>query len=172
MTFFLKHWRLIAGLGLIGLAFVAGTHYGAAGPRQELAEQRTEWSRLAAIGAARALARQQELQEAADAAREALDDAQRQISEQANRIAVLSVDAGRMRVDLARYAAARSRPDTVAACQDRAGTLAGLLAEGAGLVAEGANLARASSADHDRCAAEVRALLNAWPRNHGEDGNP
>jgi hypothetical protein len=172
MAFLLKHWRLIAGLAFIGLAFIAGMRYGAAGPKQELAEQRAEWSRLAAAGAAQALARQQELQEAADAAREALDDAKRQISEQTSRIAVLSVDAGRMRVDLARYAAARSGPDTVAACQDRAGTLAGLLAAGAGLVAEGTNLARTSSADHDRCTAEVRALLAGWPRNHGSDGNP
>jgi hypothetical protein len=146
--------------------------YGAAGPRQELAEQRAEqarqiaeWERLRAVAAADALRRQNDLQEAADAARMNLETSRRTIAAQAARIAVLAGDTDRLRGKLATYASGRSGQDTVAACQSRAGALASLLAEGAGIVIEGANLARESSLAHDQRAAEVSALLSAWPAN-------
>lgn len=75
-----------------------------------------------------------------------------------------------LREALARFAAGTA-DDTAAACRERAGTLADVLAEGAGLldegarlVAEAARLVAACGRDHDERAAEVRALLAAWPK--------
>lgn len=62
------------------------------------------------------------------------------------------------------YAAGRSAEDSVAACRSRAGALASLLADGADLLAESAGLLEQAALAHDRRAAEVTALLQAWPQ--------
>jgi hypothetical protein len=172
LTVLARHWKAFAVAGLLILVFLLGARHGAAGPRQELAEQRAdhsrqvaEWERLRAVAAADAIRRQTDLQDSVDRARANLEGSNRTIAAQAARIAVLSSDSDRLRGKLATYAAGRSGQDTLAACHARAGTLANLLAEGAGLVVEGANLARECSIDHDRRAAEVNALLSAWPAN-------
>jgi len=174
LVFVAKYWRILAIVALLGIVFAAGARYGGAGPRQALAEQKTaqalqiaEWERLRAAAAAESLRRQQDLQEAADAARMNLETSRRTIAAQATRIAALSADTDRLRVNLSAYAAGRSGQDSVGACQQRAGALASLLAEGAGLIAEAGNMARQCAIAHDERAAEVRALLDAWPDNAG-----
>lgn len=170
LVFLAKNWKVFAIAALLAAVFFAGARYGGAGPRQELAEQKTaqarqiaEWERLRAAAAAEALRRQTDLQEAADAARMTLETNRRTIEAQATRITVLSADVDGMRGKLAAYAAPRSGQDTVAACQQRAGTLASLLAQGAGLVVEASNLARQCAIAHDERSAEVNAILDAWP---------
>lgn len=172
LAFLVRNWRGIVIAALLGLVFLVGARYGASGPRVELAEQKmeqarqhSEWERLRAVAAADALKRQNDLQETVDHARANLEGSRQTIAAQASRIAALSADSDRMRNKLTTYATGRSGQDTVAACQSRAGALAGLLAEGAGIVIEGANLARESALAHDERAAEVNALLSAWPQN-------
>ena len=96
-------------------------------------------------------------------AEEELSDAKRRIEEQARAIARLDVDTRRLRDQLRAYAAGPAAGDTVAACQDRAGALADLLAEGAELLVEGQGLVAACAVAHDGRAAEVKALIDAWP---------
>jgi hypothetical protein len=170
LAFLTRYWKAFAVACLLIIVFFLGARYGAAGPRQELAEQKAdhsrqvaEWERLRAVAAADALRRQTDLQDSVDHARANLEGSNRTIAAQASRIAVLAADTDRLRGKLATYAAGRPGSDSLAACQSRAGTLASLLAEGAGLVVEGANLARECSIDHDRRAAEVNSLLSAWP---------
>ena len=167
-----RHWKAFAVAGLLIVVFLLGARYGAAGPRQELAEQKAdhslqvaEWERLRAVAAADALRRQQDLQDSVDHARANLEGSRQTIAAQASRIATLSADSDRLRGKLAAFAAGRPGSDTLAACQSRAGALANLLADGSGLLVEGSNLARQCAIAHDERAAEVRALLSAWPRN-------
>lgn len=80
---------------------------------------------------------------------------------------------GWMRNQLAAYAAGGTGADPGATCEARARALAALAADGAELLAEGAGLVRSCAAAHDKRAAEVNALVDAWPRNvtgPGDDG--
>ena len=92
-----------------------------------------------------------------------LEAARASIADQDRLIARLRVDARGLRDQLAAYAIG-SPDDTAAACHARSGTLADLLAEGAGLVAEGVELARTCAVSEAERAAEVTALVTAWPR--------
>jgi hypothetical protein len=167
----LVNWRLIV-IGA-GIVFLAGIAYrlGGINPRADLARaearhaaQQAEWHRLSAEAAAAALRRQQALQLTVDTAREDLTHAKAAIADRDARIARVSLDAGRLRDKLAAYASGAGSQDSIAACQHRAATLADLLAEGAGLLAEGSDLYRQAARAHDDRAAEVAALLQAWPR--------
>lgn len=170
--------QALAGIKLAAAAAVAGAlvwfgyWLGGLGPRAELAQARTdhaeqvaEWNRLAARGAQRALDLTAQWQRKADDARTALEDERERNAALAARIARLDADRERLRGDLATYAAGTGAADTVLACQARAATLAGLLAEGSDLLAEGGNLLAETARAHDDRAAEVRALVAAWPRN-------
>jgi hypothetical protein len=112
-----------------------------------------------------AAAREQEItmQRAVARAQGDLDEARRSIRLRDQALGRLRTDAGGLRERLAAYAAAGSR-DPACAGDDRAGVLARLATEGAELLARGGTLLRACAADHDERAAEVRALLAAWPR--------
>ena len=92
-----------------------------------------------------------------------LEAARASIEAQDRLIARLRVDARGLREQLSAYAIGPP-DDTAAACHARAGTLAGLLAEGAGLVAEGVELARTCAVSDAERAAEVTVLVNGWPR--------
>jgi hypothetical protein len=104
----------------------------------------------------------EERQQTADNARKGLDDARQQIAAKDRAIASLRTDAGSLRMQLAAYAASAAGQDPSAAAV--AGTLGTVAAEGAELLAEGADLLRTFARDHDERAAEVTALLAAWPR--------
>lgn len=139
--------------------------------RVELAEQRAEWEAASAMAAALALEIQARMQQEVDNARTELDAIRRVLRQREATIRALtadierlSADARGLRDDLARFAAGPAAGDSLAACQQRSLALAGLLAEGGELVAEGAGLVAACAIAHDERAAEVRALLGAWPR--------
>jgi hypothetical protein len=172
----LLNWRLIlVGVSVVILAAFS-YRLGGSGARADLARakashaaQVAEWQRLSAEAAAAALRRQQALQLTIDTAREDLTHAKAEIADRDAKIVRVSLDAGRLRDKLAAYASGAGSQDSIAACQQRAGSLADLLAEGAGLLAEGTDLYRQAARAHDERAAEVNALLKAWPRTHAEN---
>ena len=173
MTFLLRYWPQILGVVLL---IAIGFRLGGMGPRAELAEakaehsrQVAEWQRMSADAAAKALKKQTALQLDVDTAREDLHDALAKIADQDARIARLNLDAGKLRSDLAAFASGSGGSDSVAACQTRARSLADLVAEGGGLLGTCAGLFRESAIAHDERAAEVAALLKAWPKSHAED---
>ncbi len=97
-------------------------------------------------------------------------DAQGKLAAAQVRIAGLAANNGKLRNDLATYARGGS-DDTAAACEARAGSLAGLLAEGdevvAGLsaaIAEGGRLAAESARAASTYANQVNICVRAWPR--------
>lgn len=170
------NWRAIVALATLVFVAAVAYRFGGINPRADLARaearhaaQMAEWQRLSAEAAAAALRRQQALQLTIDTAREDLTHAKAEIADRDARIVRVSLDAGRLRDKLAAFASGAGGQDSIAACQQRAGSLANLLAEGAGLLAEGSDLYRQAARAHDERAAEVNALLQAWPRNHAEN---
>lgn len=174
--------QVVAGIKLAAAAAVAGAlvwfgyWLGGLGPRAELAQARTdhaeqvaEWNQLAAKGAQRALDLAAQWQRKADDARTAVEDERERNAALSALIVRLDADRERLRGDLATYAAGTGATDTVVACQARAAALASLLAEGGELLAEGGNLLAETARAHDDRAADVRALIAAWPKNRAED---
>jgi len=104
---------------------------------------------------------EEQRQQAADAAQKGLDDARQQIAARDSAIAALRTDAGGLRQQLAQYA---GRACTDPGAPGVSATLADLAAEGAELLAEGGELLRSCAREHDERAAEVRALIEAWPK--------
>lgn len=112
-------------------------------------------------------ARQREIEQryatnAASAAQE-LAHARQTIAEQDRLVRDLRAAASGLRIDLAAFAAGGTCEDPGAPGGTRAGALAELAADGADLLADGGELLRACARDHDERAAEVRALIQAWP---------
>jgi hypothetical protein len=132
----------------------------------ELREAKAKAATEAALRKEQAKQRQIEerYQSAVNQATEALTDARKTIAQQARDISSLRLDAGGLRNQLAAYAAGRTGPDPAATPEDRSRVLAAVAAEGAELLAEGGQLLAACARDHDERAAEVAALLSAWPR--------
>ena len=152
---------LLAGFALMVLVLVPRLELHAereahATTKREHAEERVQL--LAAV-------REQEIamQRAVARAQGDLDEARRTIRRRDEVIGRLRTDGRGLREQLAAYATADAR-DSACASDDRPGILAGLAAEGAELLARGGALLRACAADHDERAAEVTALLAAWPR--------
>jgi hypothetical protein len=110
-----------------------------------------------------------QMRQAADRARKELDDALREIQDREVALAGLRRDRDALRVGLrnalAAYAGGSGTADSIAACRARAGALAAAAADGAELLAEGAGLLEQAALAHDRRAAEVRALIEAWPQS-------
>ena len=172
----LTNWRPLAYAAAAVLLLAVGYRLGGINPKADLraaearhAAQVADWHRQSAEAAQAALKRQQALQMAADTAREDLDHARTRIREQDGRIARLSVDSGRLRDELAAYAAGTAGPVSEATCHARAAALADYAARGAELLARGADLSRRAAIGEAERAAEVRALLQAWPKNRAED---
>lgn len=166
------NWRLVAGTVAAVIVFAVGYRLGGINPKADLARaearhaaQVADWHRQSSEAAQAALKRQQALQLDVDTALEDLSHAKDRIREQDARIGRLSVDADRLRRDLSAYAAGAGDPNPSASCPDRAAALAGLAAEGASLLAEGTELLRQAAVAESERAAEVRALLQAWPKN-------
>ena len=176
LTMVVANWRLIVPLALGIVLLAVGYRLGGINPKADLlaaearhAAQVAEWHRQRADDARAALARQQALQLDVDTAREDLSHAKDRIREQDARIARLNVDAGQLRRDLAAYAAGAGDPNPDATCPARAAALADATAGCVDLLAEGERLYRQAALIADERTAEVRALLQAWPRNHAAD---
>ena len=171
VAFVLQYWKYAVVLGLLALSLAAGWRLGSANVRADLAavearhaEQVADWHRQRAEAAAAVLVRQKAIQADVDSAREELENARARIRLQDADIARLRLNADGLRVKLGAYATGTGSADSLGACQQRAGALANLLAEGSGLLAEGGNLLRDIARAHDERAAEVNALLSAWPK--------
>lgn len=165
---------ITAAVALLGL----GYWLGGLRPAALLAEQRllhetqiATWERLRADANSKALEKQQALQSDIDNARKGLDDARGTIAERDSVIARMSIDARGLRQRLSAFAAGSGDKDSLAACLDRSGRLAELATEGGDLLAEGAGLLRQAAKANDERAAEVAALLAAWPSN-GDSRRP
>jgi hypothetical protein len=100
----------------------------------------------------------------ADAAQKELNDARKTIDEQGRHLAGLRLDAGRLRDQLTSYAAGSPGEDSVAACHARAAALSTYAADIGAAASEIAVAARQSAIERDEFAAEVSALIKAWPR--------
>ena len=155
---------------VVGLALILILAAGVVLPRVELkaerlAHEQTKRQYVEERARLLAAAREHEItmQRAVARAQGDLDEARREIRRRDQVIGLLRADAGGLREQLAAYAAA-GRRDPACAGNDRAGVLARLATEGADLLARGATLLRACALDHDERAAEVKALLAAWPR--------
>lgn len=108
--------------------------------------------------------RERELLLQIDNARSAYEDAMVQIKEWDARIIRLRVDRDRLHNDLVSFAAGSPAADTIAACQDRAGRLATLLAEGADLVERNHNLAREAAFAAEVRGSKLVSCLGSWPQ--------
>jgi len=132
----------------------------------ELAQSKAEtaWAQKVSEAQAAARSREAELQTLIDKQRTEADSALETIREQGRLLAVARSDVGRMRNNLAAYAAGRGAADTITACAHRASRLAALLAEGSGLLEEGrAALAECAVAADER-GVKLKACVEGWPR--------
>jgi chromosome segregation ATPase len=181
----LRGWLLTGGIaGLLvaiaaGGAWWSGHRVGLAKGRAELAAQEAVWTAAHARELEAARADERRMQTAADAAKGALDDALLEINARDARLADLEARVARLQPDaaaarelrqhLANYAnGARGAADTLAACQDRAASLAAYAAAGgevaARILGRAGSLARTCARERDGFAAEVIACISGWPR--------
>jgi len=93
-----------------------------------------------------------------------LSNARTTITQQASRLRALSLDSSRLRDQLTAYAAGSPGEDSVAACHARAAALSAYAADLGAVAGEIAIAARQSAVERDEFAAEVNALIKAWPR--------
>lgn len=158
-------WAAVLGVLLATHGAVAFWVHAEVTEKWELREAKAKEATARAVSIEQAKQREieQRWQTATNQATEALTDARRTIAEQARRIDSLRLDAGSLRNQLATYAAGRAGEDPAAA-RDRGAVLAAAVADGAELLAEGAGLLATCARAHDERAAEVTALLRAWPR--------
>jgi hypothetical protein len=164
----LMPWRMLALVATV-LAVIGGAYF--YGQRTEAAHWREREAQHVAA-TQRAIAKEQQRQreiearwqDRADLARKDLDNAHAKIAEQARRLHGLQLDAGRLRDQLATYAAGGPGPDTLAACGDRAAALATYAAELGERAARLGQLARVATIDRDTYAAQIVACVTAWPR--------
>jgi hypothetical protein len=136
-----------------------------AATKTDRAEMRARWAAELAEAHAKARAKERELQDAATAAAEVLNERKDEIDRRDRALAAARADARGLRDQLRAYAAAVRVPgDAGAACGSAAATLADLAADGGELLAEGADLLRQCAFDHDTAVAERDALIAAWPK--------
>lgn len=176
LTMVVANWRLIVPLALGIVLLAVGYRLGGINPKADLraaearhAAQLAEWHRQVAEANAVALKRQQAMQLDVDTAREDLTHARERIAAQDARIARLSIDTGRLRDQLNAYAAGAGDPNPDATCPARAAALADATAGCVDLLAEGERLYRQAALIADERTAEVRAMLQAWPKHHAKD---
>jgi hypothetical protein len=170
--------RLIGYVTMAAVAVLALIWWAAVVPRLELrderahhaatkvacAEMRAQWASELAAAHAKARAKERELSNAVTTARGELDDALSDIRRRDAALSAARADARGLRQQLAAYADAVRVSGDPAAAGDAIGTIAELAATGGELLAEGAELLRQCARDHDERAAEVTALIKAWPR--------
>lgn len=129
------------------------------------AEMRAQWAKELAEAHAQARAKERELNNAVIAAQGELDATKQDIRRKDAALVAARADARGLRDQLRAFAAAVPVPsDPAGSGSDRAAVLADVAGEGADLLAEGAELLRQCAAAHDERAAEVAALVKAWPR--------
>ena len=160
---------LFALAAVLGIQTVrlAGAKADLAGERTQRANERAAAAQALALEQARIRETEQRWQATVEVERKGLEDAKRKNAELADAIGRMpAVDVGSLRNQLsaARGAAATTSLAAAAACDLRAGAYEALLADGSRLLAEGVTLAGNIARAHDDRAAEVTALLKAWPK--------
>ena len=169
--------RLI-GYAVAVLALLALIWWAAVLPRMELrdelsqhaatkaacAEMRATWAAELAEAHARARTRERELQDAVTTAQGELHERKADIAKKDAALVAARADAHGLRDQLRTFAAAVPVPGDPGSAGSAAGTIAELAGQGIDLLGEGAELLRECAAAHDERAAEVTALVKAWPR--------
>lgn len=154
----------VAVVALLAGAYWLGRSHEAAGWRLKAAQAAAATERAIAIEQARQREIGERWQSTVDQQAQELSNARTTINQQAARLRALSLDSSRLRDQLTTYAAGSPSEDSLAACNARAAALATYAAALGSAASEIAIAARQSAVERDEFAAEVTALLRAWPR--------
>lgn len=154
----------VAVVALLAGTYWLGRSHEAASWRLKAAQAAAATERAIAIEQARQREIEARWQSTVDQQAQELSNARTTINQQAARLRALSLDSSRLRDQLAAYAAGDPGEDSLAACHARAAALASYAADLATAAAAVAIAARQSAVERDEFAAEVTALLRAWPR--------
>lgn len=157
----------VAVVALLAGTYWLGRSHEAAGWRLKSAQAAAATERAIAIEQVRQREIEARWQATVDQQAQELAHARTTIAEQASRLGALRLDAGRLRDQLAAYAAGGSGADSLAACQTRAAALAAYGADLGAAAAAVAATARRAALERDQFAAEVLACVRAWPTAPG-----
>lgn len=153
--------KLILWLMIALAVFLGGLKVGTWRGNAKLNALKAEYAQALAAAEATARQREQALQEKVDASKQSLDAAKARIKAQDRAIAALRTDVVSLRNDLSAYAAGQGAGPS---CDERSKRLGAVAAEGVGLLAEGEKLLSECASNADERSAEVKALLEAWPK--------
>ena len=154
----------VAVVALLAGTYWLGRSHEAAGWRLKAAQAAAATERAIAIEQARQREIGERWQSTVDQQAQELSNARTTINQQAARLRALSLDSSRLRDQLTAYAAGDSGEDSLASCRARAAALATYAAALGSAASEIAIAARQSAVERDEFAAELTALLRAWPR--------
>ncbi len=154
----------IAVVALLTGTYWLGRSHEADGWRLKAAQAAAATERAIAIEQARQREIGERWQSTVDQQASELSNARTTINQQAARLRALSLDSSRLRDQLTSYAAGSPGEDSVAACHARAAALSHYAADLGAVASEIAIAARQSAIERDGFAAEVTALIKAWPR--------
>ena len=154
----------VAVVALLAGTYWLGRHHEAAGWRLKAAQAAAATERAIAIEQARQREIEARWQSTVDQQASELSNARATINQQAARLRALSLDSSRLRDQLTAYAAGSPGEDSLAACHARSAALAIYAADLGAVAGEIAVAARQAAVERDEFAAEVTALLRAWPR--------
>ena len=152
------------GYGLLALAcFIAGFRFDSWRWEAKYNQMLGHMAQEVAKAANEAHERERKLQGQVNDARKGLDNAKQTIKEKDDAISKLNADIGSLRNDIAAYSVPRPN-DTAAACQQRIGVLSTVAADCSGLLSEGSRLLQACGRDVAERSAELKTMIDAWPK--------
>ena len=154
----------VAVVALLAGTYWLGRSHEAAGWRLKSAQAAAATERAIALEQARQREIEARWQSTVDQQALELSNARTTINQQADRLRALSLDSSRLRDQLTAYAAGSPGEDSLTACNARAAALATYAADIGAAASEISIAARQAAVDRDGFAAEVNALINAWPR--------
>jgi len=154
----------VAVVALLAGTYWLGRSHEADGWRLKAAQAAAATERAIALEQARQREIGERWQSTVDQQASELSNARTTINQQAARLRALSLDSSRLRDQLTSYAAGSPGEDSLAACHARAAALSHYAADLGAVASEIAIAARQSAIERDEFAAEVTALLRAWPR--------
>ena len=154
----------VAVVALLAGTYWLGRSHEADGWRLKAAQAAAATERAIALEQARQREIGERWQSTVDQQAQELSNARTTINQQASRLRALSLDSSRLRDQLTTYAAGDPGEDSVAACHARAAALSTYAADLGAAASEIAVAARQSAIERDEFAAEVTALIKAWPR--------
>jgi hypothetical protein len=164
--------KLITWGVLVLVGFIGGMGLHKMVSDRKIAKMQADWAENVIAATEATAAAEKEQRRIEQERRSDVDKAKETLGEERTRNAALaaSLDLAHRRADglrgkLQTFAtvASPAGQDPARACETRATTLAGHVADGIGLLEEGRSLFGRCAKDRDDFAAEVRALVSAWP---------